>query len=173
MENLRIMLKIIYAMKDVNTEQLLAVYAQSNQQKGKRCFRNLSTEVQRLKAEDDFLSYLRDDFFRQPGAFYAVWIVNGVYRSAVRFEPFRDGLLLQALETEPAVRNHGYAGCLLSEVLEFLKSTGHNVIYSHVDKHNTASLQVHKHCGFQQILDYAVLIDGTVTQNSYTLSILL
>ncbi len=155
------MLKIIKSMYQLNTEQLLAVYAQSlreNPQQPKR-------------AEEEFISYLREDFFRQKNAFYAVWLVEDTYQSALRVEPYRDGLLLEALETAPNARRRGYACCLLTEVLAFLRATDCNAVYSHVNKRNNASLALHSRCGFRTISDSAVYIDGTVTQNSCTLYI--
>ena len=147
------MLKLIYSMAELDTEQLLEVYTQQNWN------------------EHDFLSYLREDFFQQPGAFYAVWVEEGIYRSVVRFEPYRDGMLLHSMETAPDYRGKGYAYNLLRSSLEFLRTTDRNIVYSHVENCNKASLALHKKCGFETILDSATYLDGTVTQYSNTLRI--
>jgi L-amino acid N-acyltransferase YncA len=138
-------------MSELDSEQLLAIY------------RDHSWD------ELDFLSYLREDFFRQPFAVYAVWVENEVYKSAVRLEQCGDGLLLHSLETAPGERKKGYAYNLLTHFLLFLQTTDHKVIYSHIDKRNYASLELHKKCGFTMYSDSAKYIDGTVTQKSCTM----
>ena len=149
------MLKLIYSMAELDSEQLLAVYKEQNWN------------------EYEILSYLRENFFRQPGAFYAVWEENATYRAAVRFGPYKDGLLLHSLETAPKERKKGYAYQLVSQVLDYLRSMGHKVVYSHVNKRNKPSLMLHKKCGFEIISDSATYLDGTVTQYSNTLRIYL
>ena len=145
------MLKLIYSMAELDTEQLLAVYKGQNWN------------------EADFLSYLREDFFREKGSFYAVWIEDCRYRAAVRFCPYKDGLLLHSLETAPDYRRKGYAFLLLLQVLNYLRTTDCRTVYSHIEKRNAASLVLHKKCGFEIISDSATYLDGTVTQYRYTL----
>lgn len=118
-----------------------------------------------LRAEQAFYQYLAEGFFSVPGAVYAIWQEQGVYISALRLEPYEDGLLLEALETAPAQRRQGYAERLIRAVQgEFPQK-----IYSHVSKKNLPSLAVHKKCGFRQVLDYAKYIDGSVARNAVTL----
>lgn len=140
-------------MAELNTEQLLNVYKEQNWD------------------ETEFLSYLREDFFRQKGAFYAVWIEDYAYKAAVRFCPYKDGLLLHSLETAPADRKKGYASSLLLETLRHLQTSDFRTVYSHIEKRNKESLSLHKKCGFAIISDSATYLDGTVTQYSNTLSI--
>lgn len=156
-------------MSELNTDQLMSVYLESNCADGKAFFPDLNGSEQLKKAENTFLSYLREIFFHQPGAFYAIWIEAGDYRSALRLEPYKDGYLLTALETAPEFRRKGIAFRLTTEALTFLRSRGVKKVYSHVKKHNFASLGVHSKCGFQCISESATYIDGTVTQNSCTL----
>ena len=144
------MLKLIYSMAELDSEQLLRVYRKNNWN------------------ESELLSYLREIFFAQKGAFYAVWIENSVYKAAVRFGPYRDGLLLHSLETDPDERRRGYATKLVLQVLDFLRATDCKVVYSHISKRNKASLALHKKCGFKIISDSATYLDGSVTCNSYT-----
>lgn len=143
------MLKIITSMSQLDTQQLMAVYRESNQENGSIFFPDPSTDEQLLRAEDRFLDYLREDFFQQKDAFYCVWAPVGAYQAALRLEPYRDGLLLEALETKPDARRKGYATALLRSVLDHLRTTPYNKVYSHVAKNNVASLTVHKKCGFQ------------------------
>lgn len=145
------MLKLIYSMADLDSEQLLDIYREH------------------AWDELDFLSYLREDFFCQPDAVYAVWVEESRYRSAVRLERCGDGFLLHSLETAPDDRRSGYAYNLLVCFLEYLRTTGCKVVYSHISKQNKPSLELHKKCGFQLFSDSAKYIDGTVTQNSCTM----
>ena len=157
------MLEIIKSMKQLNIGQIIGVYEESIRENAERF------SLTNQQAEDGFLSYLEEDFFRQQGAFYAVWSVNNVYQSALRLESYRDGLLLEALETAPNARRQGYGAALLEGVLKQLKESKYKVVYSHISKRNRASLNLHKKCGFSIISDSATYVDGTVTQNSYTL----
>ena len=61
-----------------------------------------------------------EDFFRQKGAFYCLWKENGRTVSALRLEPFGDGLLLEALETMPEQPRRGYGKALILAVLAVL-----------------------------------------------------
>lgn len=90
---------------------------------------------------------------------------NGEYISALRLEPYRDGLLLEALETKPVYRKMGYA----STLMEAVKRVVSKKIYSHVGKWNTASLAIHEKCGFQRILEYVTYADGSVSEKSCTM----
>ena len=119
-----------------------------------------------MQAEQDFYQYLREVFFPTAGAVYAVWEENGTYITALRLEPYRDGLLLTALETAPEYRRRGYAQKLIEAVLEELPG---EKLYSHVSKTNAASLRTHISCGFQKILDHAAYLDGSVLRSSCTL----
>ena len=98
-----------------------------------------------------------------------MWVVDGSYKSALRIEPYRDGLLLHALETAPEARGQGCAYALIGATMEYLQSLNFKTVYSHIDKRNKASLRLHEKCGFLPFSDSAVYLDGTVTQNSCTM----
>ena len=147
------MLKLIYTMAELDPEQLLAIYKEHNWD------------------ELDFLSYLREDFFPQSDAVYAVWVEASEYKAAVRLERSQNGALLHSLETAPNERRKGYAYNLLMHFLDYLRATDYKYVYSHVEKRNKASLALHKKCGFEIISDSATYLDGTVTQRSDTLRI--
>lgn len=108
-------------------------------------------------------AYLSREFFRVRGALCCLWMVDGIYVSLLRLEPWRDGLLLTGLETLPEKRNCGYAGDLLTAVQAYLKAQGAVRLYSHIDKRNGVSIHVHEKCGFCKIADTATLLDGTIT----------
>jgi GNAT superfamily N-acetyltransferase len=159
------MLYIATKMQELNFSQLMAVYEEGNRENGEIFYPDLPEGQQLLRAEQSFYEYLREGFFPVSGAVYAIWIENECYVSALRLEPYEDGLLLEALETAPTQRRKGYAEKLIRAVLEQFPQK----IYSHVSKKNTASLAVHEKCGFVQVLDYAKYIDGSVARNAVTL----
>lgn len=159
------MLHLAYKFHQLNFAKLMEVYTEGNRENGKLFFPELSEDQQLLRAEQSFYRYLSEIFFRTPGAVCAVWEEEGCYCSALRLEPYQDGLLLEALETAPAFRRRGYASALLRAVRQNFPGK----IYSHVRRQNAASLAVHKSCGFVQILDHARYIDGSVARNAVTL----
>lgn len=168
MDNLRIMLKIVKSINKLNLEQFLSVYEDSSRKNGRLSHKDISETQQLLKAEDDLIAYMRE-FFQQKDVFCALWVADGVYRSILRIEPYRDGVLLHALETAPNDRNMGYGQQLVTSVLEYLKTNGCGKVYSHIEKRNLPSLHLHEKCGFCKISDSATYIDGTVTQSSCTM----
>lgn len=163
------MLKWISKLSELDIEQLMRVYSEGNLENGQELFPEEDTPMQLRLAEEQFIAYLREDFFQVSGAVYALWAPGDRYVSALRLEPYRDGLLLEALETAPDERRKGYAFSLINAVLACLAATDCKRVYSHIHKRNIPSLQIHHKCGFQCVSDSAVYVDGTVTQNSYTL----
>ncbi len=148
------MLYIACSLKQVQFSMLMEVYLEGNQEK----------PCTLLEAEQDFYHYLQAVFFPTHGAYYAIWVEKGQYVSALRMEPYRDGVLLAALETAPHCRCRGYGKSLIKAVLSQEKK-----VYSHVAKDNLPSLRVHEACGFQRISQQAVYLDGSVNDRCYTL----
>ena len=155
------MLLIMKRLEELDFSALMDVYMEGNLEKAEEY-----GDGGLLRAEREFYDYLREDFFRQQGAFYAVWTEQGEYVSALRLEPHKDGWLLEALETAPDCRRKGYAKMLMAAVVEQM---GQVVIYSHVSKQNEASLRTHYACGFRKHLDYVVYLDGSVSRRAVTL----
>lgn len=160
---------IIRSMNQLKFSELMEVYAESNLLNGRELYPTLSQQAQIREAEQNFYCYLKDVFFRQSDSFYAVWACNGRYVSALRIEPYRDGVLICGLETMPCARRQGYAARLLIAVLEYLKGIDNPIVYSHVSKRNQPSLATHLKCGFHILQDYAVYSDGSVLHNHYTM----
>lgn len=156
-------------MSEVNFGYLMEVYKEQNENDGRARYPNKAQGEQLRNTEQDFYHYLNTVFFRQKDSYYAVWEVNEHYFSALRIEPYSNGLLLCALETEPEKRRHGYAISLIHELQDYLAQQGTGMLYSHISKKNTASLNLHLQCGFQYFKDYAVLADGSVSHSYYTL----
>lgn len=154
------------SLRELKFGALMSVYEEGNRENGAELWPDLPENQRIIRAENDFYQYLREIFFAQPGAVYCIWEAGGKYVSALRLEPYRDGLLLEALETAPEQRRKGYAEELIRGVLE---SCGACKIYSHVSKRNVPSLGIHEKCGFRRILEYAVYVDGSVNHRCCTL----
>ena len=159
------MLRIIRKMRELDFPALMEVYEEGNRENGEELWPELPEGLRMLSAEQAFRQYLQECFFVTPEAVCCVWLENGKYVSALRLEPYQDGLLLEALETAPHSRRKGYAAALIKAVLE---TFGEKKIYSHVSKRNTPSLRVHEKCGFRRIAEHAVYADGSVMQNHVT-----
>jgi len=152
------MLYLAKSLRQLRVGDLMELYTKSNLEK--------AAKTSLLQVEQDFYQYLRDCFFAISAAVYAVWVEEGKYISALRLEPYKDGLLLEALETAPKYRRKGYAQKLMEAVLAEFSG---QKIYSHVRKDNLASLAVHEKCGFRKISDFAAYIDGSVDDRAITL----
>lgn len=157
------MLFVARRLRDLHFGKLMEVYIEGNRKKAD-AFSDPAEGL--LQAEQDFYQYLQQVFFAAEGAFYAVWVENGTYCSALRLEPYQDGLLLEALETAPELRRRGYSTKLIQAVQQLPEC---DVIYSHVSKSNIPSLGVHQLCGFEKMLDYAAYLDGSANRNAVTL----
>lgn len=156
------MLRMIRSMRELDFRALISVYCDNEEILG----RHDQYPEKRLDAEQEFYRYLKEVFFRTSGACYAVWEQDGRYLAALRLEPYRDGLLITALETVPEARGKGCATALLSAALQ--EFTNH-IIYSHVRKDNFPSLRIHEKCGFTRVSDFAVMLNGSVTYSYCTL----
>ncbi|MGM9605284.1 MAG: GNAT family N-acetyltransferase [Faecousia sp.] len=163
------MLLVVRKMNEFSFSKLMQVYLDANREHGAFLAPEEPEDRQILLSEEDFYSYLHDSFFAHPGAMYCVWEESGQYISALRLEPYSDGLLLEALETAPGERRKGYAVRLIQAVQQMLEQLGSVRLYSHVSKRNEASLKTHYACGFQVFQDYAAYIDGSVNNRAYTL----
>lgn len=159
------MLNICRKYTELDTNLLLMVYEESLQNTMEE------EEISWFQAEEEFLAYLKEEFFRRNGAFYALWSVSGSYVSALRMEPYGDGFLMSCLETALQSRGKGFASKLLHEALQYALQTGAMPVYAHVHKRNAISLSVHRKCGFEKMEDFGKLIDGTVSHQYYTLAI--
>lgn len=143
------MLKIVEDFRDLDYPQLLCVYAEHSYD----------------AAFYDDLSW----FLRERGNLCGIWISDTRYTACVRAEPYQDGCLLTCLETAPDCRRRGFAYSLITALLQYLEGLGYRRVYVHVAKRNHASVRLHQKAGFCVMSDSARLIDGTVSQNYFTL----
>ena len=159
------MLFIAHSLGELNFRQLMDVYEEGNLENAAEFYPCAPKNQWPLLAEQAFHQYLKECFFTTQGARYCIWVVQDKYVSALRLEPYQDGLLLEALETLPTERQKGYATALVKAVLAQYPD---EKIYSHVGKKNLASIKTHESCGFRRILEHAFYADGSVLQNSCT-----
>lgn len=158
---------VIFAdtLRSFSFGKLMDVYIEGNLEKAKETYYDFPETAGLRLAEQDFYDYLKECFFKTEGAEYSILETEGKYVCALRYEPYKDGFLISALETMPSERMKGYAVMLLNAVLPRIGGK----VYSHVGKKNAASLAVHKKCGFSIISDQARYLDGSVNNKAYTL----
>lgn len=149
------MLIEIKAYAELDTEKLMAVYAESNRENAEDLFPELEDKALALrKVEEGFLEYLKTEFFARPGNSYWVLEEDGLWLSALRLNPVERGLYyLEALETHPAHRRRGHAAALLRGLIEVLRAQGPFRLCDCVDKENLPSLRIHEACGFVAATD--------------------
>lgn len=160
------MLKLVKSPRDLPPRGLMDIYLEDNQAAGAEDYPHQPPARQLQLAEEDFWQYLSQVFFPTPGAVYALWEAEGRPVSALRLEPYRDGLLLEGLATRPDFRRRGCAGALIGAVQALPEVER---LYAHVEKRNRPSLAVHKQCGFRVTAEYARYIDGSVDPHACTL----
>ena len=162
------MLVLTHSLRELRFGELMAVYIDSIAEAASD-WPDLPPGLACQLAEQDVYQYLKDVFFPTQGAVCALWEEKGKYVSALRLEPYKDGLLLEALETAPNQRKKGYAVSLIQAVQAYLAEQGLVKLYSHVNKRNIASLKTHEKCGFSVVSDHAVYINGSVDYRCCTL----
>lgn len=153
------MLETVRQLRGLRFRELMNVYEEGNLENARELYPEETEARGQALVEEDFYQYLKI-FFQTPGAVYKVWTEQESYVSALRLEPYQDGLLLEALETRPDMRRKGFAAMLIRQTLKDLPAG--TKVYSHVSRRNLASRKTHESSGFAQILDHAVYIDGSV-----------
>lgn len=159
------MLLIAKTLRELNLRQLMDVYEESNRENARERYPQLPASQGLGEAEQDFYAFLKAGFFSADGAFYGIWAVDGAYVSALRMEPYRDGWLVEAVETKPDCRRKGYAEALMAEVFTYLQT---GKVYSHIHKKNLPSQKLHEGMGFSRCSDRAMYIDGSVNDRCAT-----
>ena len=132
---------------------------------GQLCFSQVAQlyEAEALEAEQALYAFLREDFF--PGGICCLWEEKGRYVAVLRLQPWKDGWLLDGLQTHRDHRRKGYAKAL---VLASLENVNTQKVYVHIQRQNAASIALHTACGFRKICTYATYLDGSVYYTSDT-----
>lgn len=159
------MLLIAKSLRELDFRQLMDVYEDGNRENAQEQYFQLPVEQGVGEVEQDFYAFLKESFFRCSDAFYGIWTVDGCYVSALRMEPYRDGWLVEAVETKPECRRKGYARALMQAVCSFLQK---GKMYSHIHKKNLPSVKLHEGLGFVLCSDRAVYIDGSINDRCAT-----
>lgn len=146
-----IMLHVITDYTGVDERKLMAIYAESNSENAESFYPDMQDKALAVKrVEQDFLSYIKNEFFSRPGNTYYILEAENEWVSALRLYSVKPELYyLEALETRPECRGNGYASMLLYEVIGNLKGRGSFQLCDCVSKKNAASLGTHIKCGFQ------------------------
>ena len=160
------MLKIADKMSQLNIAQLKNLYDSSIRQHANAEYFKLNENLRILQSEQDFYADL-EMFFRVKGARCALWLVDGVYVSGLRAEPYKDGYLITSLETHPEARRRGYGTALMKAVSNYFNA----VLYSHVNEGNIPSRNLHLRCNFRRTDIPAIFVDGTV-HNDFVIYVL-
>ena len=155
------MLCVIRTMGSLPFTGLMQVYERSNREQGAREWPWEPENRQLALAEEAFYTYLSTCFFQTPEAACYLWLEQDQPVSALRCEPYRDGMILTALETDPKEEGKGYATRLLSHTLKALQEKGIQRVYVHIHRSNIASQRVHQHCGFVKTSQGGRLLDGS------------
>lgn len=142
---------VIESFAQLDLEKLMTVYGESNEENIDYFYPGAADRGHALRqVEAGFLDYLRSDFFTREGCSYWVLEEDGVWLSAVRLYPIREGLYyLEALETHPAHRRQGCASRLLRALIRELQTRGSFRLCDCVGAHNLASRKAHESCGFR------------------------
>ena len=92
-------------LRDISFSSLMTVYEEGNRENAAEFWPHLEERERMIQAEQEFYQYLKQIFFPTENARYCILVEQGSYVSALRLEPYRDGLLLEALETAPDQRH--------------------------------------------------------------------
>lgn len=158
------MLLLLKNYNEIDISQLLNVCRQSNTETGRREYYHMEIAEQLRFAEYDFCDYIRENLSKGL-LLCAVWAPDGCYKSFLRLEQYLDGYLIAGLETALQERRKGYAEALIRTLLT---TFSHTRIYSHIAHCNNISTHLHVKLGFEKIKDYAIALDGTVSNKMAT-----
>ena len=160
------MVAVVRKMGQVSFSDLMEIYAESNLDTAREQWPELSQAEGLCRAEMEFYQYLRQDFFTQGDSFYVLALAGKKPVAAARMERWRDGWLLEGLETHPDHRGRGYG----TEVLAAAVAEVTETVYAHVKRSNLPSLRVHEKCGFHMTQTTA-MVDGSYLPGFVTMKL--
>lgn len=134
----------------VNERKLMDIYYEDNYVEAQRSYPDMEKEESIPLVEQDYLLYLRNDFFLRGNT--SIWVLvdeEDNWVSALRLHNVDNKTYyMEALETHPYFRRRGYATKLVRSVIKELGRKGEFRLFSNVGKTNIASMETHKKCGF-------------------------
>lgn len=151
------MLKKAVSFEEIDGRKLMDLYQEGNRINRDYFYPEMTDRALALqKCEEDFLNYLKTDFFQRESSTYWILEEENVWISALRLYRIADGhYYIEALETHPEFRKRGFASRLLKGVIGELKSEGPFRLCDCVGKTNEASVRTHKKCGFEIVSENA------------------
>ena len=147
-------------LQDTDISRLMAIYIEGNRENAAWFYPELPEAEGIRRAEQDFVTFLRADFFTRAGSVYYVWEEAGQWVAALRLERTADGYYLEALETRPDQRRKGYGAGLLRAACRDLEREGPIRMRDCVRKTNESSLRTHLAAGFCVDQDPAIEYPG-------------
>jgi ribosomal protein S18 acetylase RimI-like enzyme len=145
----------ITKFEEIDSQKLMAIYREGNEENAEYFYPDEKDKAKAIRmVEKSFLNYIKTDFFSSGNNTYWILEINNVWISALRlYRIDEEAYYIEALETHPEFRKHGYATTLLNEVITAMKKLGTFKIFDCVSKKNEASIKTHLKCGFQNISD--------------------
>ncbi|MBQ1820825.1 MAG: GNAT family N-acetyltransferase [Clostridia bacterium] len=162
---------VFRSLEELDFKRLMRIYAEGNLENARDLYPDEDKKTALGKAIEDFRSYLKTRFFRDGKESYHVLSVGGEWVAALRLYELPDHLFyMEALETEPSQRRHGFASQLLHVLIDSLKEAGPFSLCDCVGKKNIASLAAHLKCGFRIVrTDGYSYLDGETNPYTYGL----
>ncbi len=143
-------LLVLKAPEELDISQLLAIYRSDSLENCTEMYpEEPSSEAALARYEDGYASFMKNEFFSQPGRLWMVEAEGGLWVSALRLLPGSGFWMLEALATHPEHRRRGYAARVVADTIRYLEEAhGEITLLSCVSRRNTASLRTHLCCGF-------------------------
>ena len=144
---------MLLAFKDMTKEDMYrmvhSVYSEASYEIAKDKHPDMQDLSEAIREEEQYFveKFLRKFMSKNENTYY-VWDTNGEWVSAFRLTKLEGYYFMEALETTPEHRRKGYASELIKAVIQKLEEDESVVIRSNVRKTNTASLAMHRKCGF-------------------------
>ncbi len=143
-------LLVLKAPEELDISQLLAIYRSDSLENCTEMYpEEPSPEAALARYEDGYASFMKNEFFSQPGRLWMVEAEGGLWVSALRLLPGSGFWMLEALATHPEHRRRGYAARVVADTIRYLEEAhGEITLLSCVSRRNIASLRTHLRCGF-------------------------
>lgn len=136
--------------ENLDRRKLMDLYQEGNRENCLYFHPDKAIEDSISEIEDNFMNYLKE-FYSKPGNWYYILEKDGTWISALRLSHVEGNIFyIEAVETHPEYRKKGFAAELLTELISEMKKQKSSFrLCDCVSHKNTASLALHKKCGFQ------------------------